>query len=283
MATLRLVLITLFGALVLAFAPTAGAIVNGTVDTRDKYSYVVFVTETTPPPGTRIACTGTLLAPRVVVTAGHCSRADGAPMQVRLGVEAVPGNPANFYSGTFVRHPNFCAGTPTAPCADGLFGFVAHDLAVITLDRDAPGPYAKLPKSNRFDRGDDDDDEDGDLRKLTIVGYGLTQAPPPVVGFGTRRFAKAQVHVAPGAPTFLEYPPLTSDRFGMHCFGDSGGPSLRGRTILAVTSIGDDSCRGPSYAYRLDSEAALSFLANYVPVKGGRGGGGDERDDEEDD
>jgi secreted trypsin-like serine protease len=280
MATLRLVLITLFAALVLAFAPSAGAIVNGTVDTRDKYSYVVFVTETTPPPGTRIACTGTLLAPRVVVTAGHCSRADGAPMQVRLGVEAVPGNPANFYSGTFVRHPGFCAGTPIAPCTDGLFGFVANDLAVITLDRDAPGPYAKLPRANRFD-GNEDKGED--LRRLTIVGYGLTQAPPPVVGFGTRRFAKAQVHVAPGAPTFLEYPPLTSDRYGMHCFGDSGGPSLRGRTILAVTSIGDDSCRGPSYAYRLDTDSARSFLANYISTKGGRGGGDDEREDEDDD
>jgi secreted trypsin-like serine protease len=278
MATLRLVLITLSAALVLAFAPSAGAIVNGTVDTRDKYSYVGFVTETTPPPGTRIACTGTLLAPRVVVTAGHCSRTDGAPMQVRLGVEAVPGNPADFYSGTFVRHPGFCAGTPTSPCPNGLFGFVANDLAVITLDRDAPGPYAKLPKEDRFGgRGEGEDA----LRRLTIAGYGLTQAPPPVVGFGTRRFAKAQVHVAPGAPTFLEYPPLTSDRFGMHCFGDSGGPSLRGRTILAVTSIGDDSCRGPSYAYRLDTDSARSFLANYVSLKGG--GKDDERDEEEDD
>jgi hypothetical protein len=277
MATLRLVFITLFAALVLAFAPSAGAIVNGTVDTRDKYSYVVFVTETTPPPGTRIACTGTLIAARVVVTAGHCSRADGATMQVRLGVEAVPGSPGDFYSGTFVRHPSFCAGTPTAPCTDGLFGFVAHDLAVITLDRDAPGPYAKLPKEDRFGGNADDV-----LRKLTIVGYGLTAAPPPVVGFGTRRFAKAEVHVAPGAPTFLEYPPLTSDRFGMHCFGDSGGPSLRGRTILAVTSIGDDSCRGPSYAYRLDTDSARSFLANFVSLKGDKGDKDDEREDEDD-
>jgi hypothetical protein len=275
MANLRLVFITLLAALVLAFAPSAAAIVNGTVDSRNKYSYVVFVTETIPHPvtGRRIACTGTLLAPRVVVTAGHCSRDDGAPMQVRLGVEAVPGSPADFYSGTFVRHPDFCAASLAGPCPNGLFGLVANDLAVVLLDRDAPGPYAKLPKGNRFD-------EDDKLRKLTIVGYGLTQAPPPVVGFGTRRFAKAQVHVAPGAPTFLEYPELTNDRFGMHCFGDSGGPSLRGRTILAVTSIGDDSCRGPSYAYRLDTEAARSFLANYVSLKGDRGD--DERDEEDD-
>jgi Trypsin len=275
----------------LALAPSAGAIVNGTVDTRNKYSYVVFVTEVTPPPGTRIACTGTLVAPRVVVTAAHCSRADRAPMQVRLGVEAIPGTPANFYDGTFIRHPNFCAGTPTAPCADGLFGMVAHDLAVITLNRDAPGPYAKLPKASRdgrFGGGDDDDDDDerngrDKLRKLTIVGYGLTAAPPPVVGFGTRRFAKAQVHLAPGAPTFLEYPALTSDRYGMHCFADSGGPSLKGRTILAVTSIGDDSCRGPSYAYRLDTESARSFLAGFVSLRGDRDRDDDDEDDDEDD
>jgi hypothetical protein len=69
----------------------------------------------------------------------------------------------------------------------------------------------------------------------------------------------------------------------MPCFADSGGPSLRGRTILAVTSIGDDSCRGPTYAYRLDTDAARSFLANYVSLKGDRRGDDDEREDEDDD
>ena len=38
--------------------------------------------------------------------------------------------------------------------------------------------------------------------------------------------------------------------------------------IVAVHSIGDDACGGPSYAYRLDTPDAQSFLSQYLDVRG---------------
>lgn len=268
MASLRFVFIVCFAALTLVFAPGASAIVNGSPD-GDRHPYVVFVGENAPP---RMACSGTLVAPRVVVTAGHCAASSGESMSVITGEQALPPTPANVYLGTFMRDPGFCGGFPLGSvfCPGGLFNAVSNDLAVVLLNRDAPGPFAKLPKQNRVDKKFDD------LKKLTIVGYGLTAAPPPPIGLGTRNSARAEAHVF--TPEFLELPVPSSDRFGTPCFGDSGAPSLKGRTVFAVMSIADDACGGPAYAFRLDTGHARAFLADFVDLKGREGNDEDERD-----
>jgi hypothetical protein len=271
MASLRLVFVTCLAALMLVIAPSAGAIVNGSPD-GNRHPFVVFVGENASP---RLACSGTLIAPRVVVTAGHCAVSSGESMTVITGEHALPPTPANVYIGTFMRDPAFCGGFPIGSvfCPEGLFGLVSNDVAVVLLNRDAPGPYAKLPKLNRVGKKFDD------LKQLTIVGYGLTAAPPPPIGLGTRRYAKAEAHVFTEQPDFLELPVPTSDKYGTPCFGDSGAPNLKGRTAFAVMSIADDECGGPAYAYRLDTAHARAFLANFVDLKGREGNDDDERDD----
>jgi hypothetical protein len=260
----------------LVLAPGAGAIVNGSPD-GNRHPYVVFVGENLPPTTVprRMACTGTLIAARVVVTAAHCGRVSGMSMLVATGEQALPMTAANTYIGTFVRDPAFCGGFPIGSvfCPGGLFGLASNDLAVVLLNRDAPGPYAKLPKPNRVEKKLDD------LKQLTIVGYGLSAAPPPPIGLGTRRYAKAEAHVFTETPEFLELPVPTSDKFGTPCNGDSGAPSLKGTTVFAVMSIADDACGGPGYAYRLDTPHARAFLANFVDLKGREGSDDDERDE----
>jgi hypothetical protein len=196
-------------------------------------------------------------------------------MLVATGEQALPPTAANTYLGVYNPDPAFCGGFPIGSvfCPGGPFGLVSNDLAVVTLNRDAPGPYAKLPRLNSVGKKFDD------LKKLTIVGYGLTAAPPPPIGLGTRRYAKAEAHVFTPSPTFLELPVPTSDKFGTPCFGDSGAPNLKGKTVFAVMSIADDACGGPAFAYRLDTAHARAFLANFVDLKGHEGNDDDERDD----
>ena len=57
-------------------------------------------------------------------------------------------------------------------------------------------------------------------------------------------------------------------KYGTVCAGDSGGAALVGTMVVAVHSIGDDACGGPSYAYRLDTPDAQSFLSKYLDVRG---------------
>jgi hypothetical protein len=55
---------------------------------------------------------------------------------------------------------------------------------------------------------------------------------------------------------------------GGTCYGDSGGPNFLGETdIVAATTItGDSVCRSTNVDYRMDTESARSFLANYVTL-----------------
>jgi hypothetical protein len=51
------------------------------------------------------------------------------------------------------------------------------------------------------------------------------------------------------------------------CFGDSGGPALLGSSDLAVavnSFLSNRQCAGNSFAYRLDTAEAMSFLAPYL-------------------
>jgi len=55
---------------------------------------------------------------------------------------------------------------------------------------------------------------------------------------------------------------------GGTCYGDSGGPNFLGDTnIVASTTItGDAVCRATNVTYRLDTESARMFLAQYVTL-----------------
>jgi secreted trypsin-like serine protease len=262
MASLRTLWISLLAALMLAAAPTASAIVDGSVDV--ERDYVVFVGQQVVVPGgptvNTVACSGVLVAPTVVVTAAHCSLM-GPPVPpswihwVVIRGQGIRTPDAVQVSGRFVVHPGFCIGCPGAP-----EGFANNDLAVVLLDSPLPGPYAKLPKADFVGKHFDKE------KQLVAAGYGITG--PGLRDVGTRRSAQAGAVVAPNAANFLLLPVPSKQKYGTACAGDSGGAALLGTMVVAVHSIGDDQCGGPSYAYRLDTPDAQSFLSNYLDVRG---------------
>jgi hypothetical protein len=151
---------------------------------------------------------------------------------------------------------------------------VTHDVAVILLERPAPGPYARLPEPNAFDRL-----SGGRWKELTLVGYGVEAfeahgVPLPPSGLRSRAGVEAKTSRS------HEFLKLTTHLFrglGAACFGDSGGPNLAGDTVLAINSVGKNQCQANTYSYRLDTKDALQFLGQYVAVSdaGGETGQGE--------
>jgi secreted trypsin-like serine protease len=230
----------------LAFAGSAGAVLNGTFD-GGAHPYVGLVSDGS------IACSGFLVGPRTFVTAGHCF-ADGAA--VHGANDASPTKPT--WTGVAHRDPSYCCGIDNPQ---------THDLAVVTLDQAQPRPYAKLAAL-------------GAVAKLpkkgsvTAVGYGVSGftngggKPAPLASF-QRSFATLAVGNT-GNDLSAEFFKLGSSASGNNagaCYGDSGGPDLLPGTDVAVglTSFGSNSiCSGPSYAYRLDTPDAQRFISQFL-------------------
>ena len=199
------------------------------------------------------------MAPTIVLTAAHCTL--GPPPSfpqravVRQGESIFAPEAAAL--GTYNLHPGFCIGCPGAP-----EGFANNDLAVVVLSSPLARPVRESPEAGLRRASTSRKGEEAASRWVTA------SLAPPSTGLGTRRSAQAGAVVASNAPNFLFLPVPSKKKYGTVCAGDSGGAALVGDTLVAVHSIGDDACGGPSYAYRLDTPDAQSFLSKYLDVRG---------------
>jgi len=181
-----------------------------------------------------IDCTGTLVAPRVVITAAHCLAFDPPNVdEVFFG--------ASFSDGG-VSIP--VIGGRTDPDYDATTH--AHDVAALILASDAPAGTVPVPLRRAALP---------DLTGATVrmVGYGITSVSATDVG--VRMTGNGQIS-AVGADD-LSIAPAPA----MSCDGDSGGPVLAdtgaGEELVGVTSYGDAACATLAVAIRVDRELAF--------------------------
>jgi V8-like Glu-specific endopeptidase len=227
----------------------AAAITNGTADGNRHPNVGGLVSPTQYSDGTWLYCSGTLISPTVFLTAAHCAE-DGERVGVTFDTAYQAGD--TVYYGTFE--------------ADPLYTHVQsdpHDIAVVVLDKPVRGiTPAKLPTAGSLSNL-------SGSQKFTSVGYGAYEVTNQPGGHqylydDVRMVATGTLNSTNGNWLRISMNPSTGN--GGTCYGDSGGPNFLGTTnvVAAITITGDAVCRSTNVVYRLDTESARTFLAQYV-------------------
>jgi Trypsin. len=230
-------------------------------------------------------CSGSLIAPSVFLTAGHCTDATTGATQARIwfeqdagvGFDPVTGAPApSGYpdSGGVTSHTLYNYGFTNSA---GLPN--THDVGLVILDQPITASkyaaqftsFPALAASGSLDRlatrrGQQD-------VTFTASGYGLSlQNPVKVVSFRERLMATEKLnnlgsHLTGGYNIQTSANP--GNGRGGTCSGDSGGPLLYSstNTIVAVNSFGlNNNCRGNDFMYRVDRQEVLDWILAHAPA-----------------
>ncbi|MEX2153262.1 MAG: trypsin-like serine protease [Gemmatimonadaceae bacterium] len=240
------------------------SITNGTLDGNAHPAVVLIIMDVAGEPAFR--CSGTLIAPKVVLTAGHCAGEPGEFSGLRVFTESDVENGNNNYP---------FAGPNTIEAVEWhshpLFterAFFLHDVGVVLLSRAvklASNQYGKLPRQDQLDAL-----KPSSSTVFTAVGYGLQRINPVFVEDElVRMFAQPHL-VQINTPGFTgDFSLLLSNNAstGGTCFGDSGGPNYLGTSnvIAGVTSFGlNGTCGGTGGVFRLDRKNVLDFVTQFL-------------------
>lgn len=207
-------------------------------------------------------CSGTLIAPRLFLTAGHCTEAPAAHIEIWFAADVTDAKAHNYpftgdVGGTPYTHPQY---NPNA--------FYLYDLGVVVLDEAVEmEQYGALPQLNQLDalatrRGQQD-------VTFTAVGYGLQQSFPDAASWKNSALRIRMVayphliQINGGIVGDSSLLLSNNAHTGGTCFGDSGGPNFIGNTnvIAGVTSFGlNGTCAGTGGVYRVDRADDLNWL-----------------------
>ncbi|HEX5942590.1 MAG TPA: trypsin-like serine protease [Anaerolineales bacterium] len=264
---MKRVTIALLLTLVLALSSicAAHAVTDGELD-GNRHPYVGLMVAQDEDGNPLWRCSGTLLNSTLFLTAGHCTEAPAAHVEIWFASDVESGIPANGYpnkgdvAGTPYTHPQY---NPDA--------FYLYDLGVVVLDKPVKmKEYGALPKQDELDklatqRGTQD-------VTFTAVGYGLQESFPDATAWKennqrVRMLARPHLlQINTGVTGDFSLLLSNNANTGGTCFGDSGGPNfIRDSNMVgAVTSYGvNGSCAGTGGVYRVDRADDLNWLATF--------------------
>ncbi len=230
-------------------------------------------------------CTGTLIGPQTVLTAGHCT--DDAEINpsgqklcvsncgqrdfqiaVLFGADDQTAYKQNKYIvvDAYEHHPLLNL--------NGRGNQIANDIGLMHLASTVMASGDPEPAPLEINRTPA---EQLDLSSIRFVGYGITSGRGQDSGI-KRQVTKHNVQIANADELYFSVDPTDK---GNTCSGDSGGPAfvtISGKEyVLGVTSRGDGSCQQEGIDTRVD--ASLDFITQFATKRGdtlvgGNGTGG---------
>jgi secreted trypsin-like serine protease len=245
----------------LAIVIPLAAITDGEIDGTRHPAVKLLVMDIAGKPAFR--CSGTLLPPTVLLTAGHCAGEPGEFSGMRVFTESDVQNGNNNYPNagpntvealTWSSHPLFTEAQ-----------FFLHDVGVVVLSKQVKvKSYGVLPAV-----GDLDGLQPRASTVFTAVGYGLQQINPVfVTAEKIRMFAQPHlIQIDTGFTGSFSLLLSNNASTGGTCFGDSGGPNFLGTSnvVAGVTSFGlNGTCGGTGGVFRLDKGDVLDFVNSFL-------------------
>lgn len=217
-------------------AATVGtSILNGSNCSADRSSVVLLNMRTRDgfPVG---ACSGTVIAPRVVLTAAHCLDEDAGIVRVWLG------SGAEIVAQSFTFYPNYQFNSP------GSF-----DVGVVVMGEDLPRTAVPILTSRDARVGE----------TAIIAGWGRDQNDISA----TLRAGSTTLTAVSSTLLQTQYAPPSSSV----CSGDSGGPILLSEggawTVAGITSATSANvCNtGTNFYQAVRSQSVRDFILQHVP------------------
>jgi hypothetical protein len=262
-------LISTVGALV--WAQPASAIIDGQ---RDEVHTNVGLIRFTTADG-RFRCSGTLISPTVVLTAGHCTGDDGEtpatdvyvsfdtdlaldPLAAGITAAEKAARAAHYITGT--AHPD--------PGWDGSLGISKqHDQGVVVLDAAATTKWPAIKPAPLLPVGALDANQ-GALKNqtFTLVGYGVEIGDKKAqVVVRERRSTTSFLKNVQSEVVVFQINDRDAKAGGGSCFGDSGGGAFWGPYVIGDASyVNSLSCNATGSYQRVDTTYARAFLNRFL-------------------
>jgi secreted trypsin-like serine protease len=276
----------------LAATSQAGAITGGTEDTANTYNNVGMVVFYQP--DGRFRCSGTLIEPRVFLTAAHCTFKDIGkvavtfdPLISRTVLEAevdipraaddtgpddaiseIGFTPADVTPPGYEGEQTWFLGTPVTHPEYSDFTDLKNwnDTGIVILD-EAPGiPSAPLAPENYLDQFEQ---PVLNSTEFVTIGYGTEvrraesgpQQPTPMRQPIVRRHTTEVGQKLTDQIVQMNGNENDPRAGGGTCFGDSGGPAMHGGYVVADTSYGYTSnCRYLGGYQRVDVPVVRNWI-----------------------